>query len=82
MVTSSRYLVIRSSALCAFCNKPFHSRDGYIEFWRTSDGHHFCSEFCADDAEEAQFRKRRAAPHSVPLRELSVQAARVPGLAP
>ena len=35
-------------------------RDGYVEFWRTSAGQHFCSEFCADDAEEALFRKRRA----------------------
>jgi hypothetical protein len=62
MVTSSRYLTTESSARCAFCNKPFRPRDGYVEFWRTSDGHHFCSEFCADDAEEAQFQKRRVAP--------------------
>jgi hypothetical protein len=33
-----------------------------VEVWRTSAGQHFCSEFCADDAEEAQFRRRRAAP--------------------
>jgi hypothetical protein len=44
-----------------FCREPFRPRDGDIEFWRTSAGQHFCSEFCADDAEEAQFRKRRAA---------------------
>jgi hypothetical protein len=43
------------------CGEPFRPRDGDIEFWRTSAGQHFCSEFCADDAEEAQFRKRRAA---------------------
>jgi hypothetical protein len=67
MVISSRYLVTRASTLCTFCNRPFHSRDGYVEFWRTSDGRHFCSEFCADDAEEAQFRKRHAAPRSVIL---------------
>ena len=71
MVTSSRYLMTGSPIGCAFCNKAFRSRDGYVEFWRTSDGKHFCSEFCADDAEEAQFRKRRAAPRSdtcAPLR--------------
>ena len=65
MVTSSRYLMTESSTRCAFCNKPFRPRDGYFEFWRTSDGQHFCSEFCADDAEEAQFQKRRAAPMCV-----------------
>jgi len=58
MVTSSRYLIAEISTRCAFCNKPFGPRDGYFEFWRTSDGHHFCSEFCADDAEETQFQKR------------------------
>jgi hypothetical protein len=61
MVTSSRFLMTESSTRCAFCNEPFPSRDGYDEFWRTSDGRHFCSEFCADDAEEVQFQKRRAA---------------------
>jgi ribosomal protein L24E len=43
-----------------FCGEPFRPRDGYVEVWRTSAGQHFCSEFCADDAEEAQFRRRRA----------------------
>ena len=62
MVTSSRYLMTESSTRCAFCNEPFRSRDGYVEFWRTSDGRHFCSEFCADDSEEAQFQKRHTAP--------------------
>ena len=62
MVTSSKYLTTESSTRCAFCDKPFRPRDGYFEFWRTSDGHHFCSEFCADDAEEAQFQKRHTAP--------------------
>ena len=62
MVTSSRYLMTESSTRCAFCNKPFCPRDGHVEFWRTSEGHHFCSEFCADDAEEAQFQKRHTAP--------------------
>ena len=62
MVTSSRYLTTESSTRCAFCDKPFRPRDGYFEFWRTSDGQHFFSEFCADDAEEAQFQKRHTAP--------------------
>jgi hypothetical protein len=61
MVTSSRYLLNGSPTRCAFCNEPFRVRNGYVEFWRASNGDHFCSEFCADDAEEALFRKRRAA---------------------
>ena len=62
MLTSSRYLMNGSPRCCMFCGEPFRPRDGYVEVWRTSAGQHFCSEFCADDAEEAQFRKRRAAP--------------------
>lgn len=62
MVTSSRYLISGTPNRCSFCNKPLSFRDGYVEFWRASNGAHFCSEFCADDAEEAQFQKHRAAP--------------------
>ena len=62
MLTSSRYLMNDSPNRCMFCSEPFRPRDGYVEFWRTSTGEHFCSEFCADDAEEAHFRKRRVTP--------------------
>jgi hypothetical protein len=58
MLTSSRYLMNGNPIRCMFCSEAFRPRDGYVEFWRTSTGHHFCSEFCADDAEEAHFRKR------------------------
>ena len=46
MVTSSRYLMNGSPSRCTFCNEPFRS----VEVWRTANGDHFCSEFCADDA--------------------------------
>ena len=62
MLTSSRYLVNRSPTRCQFCGEPFRLRDGYVEFWRTSAGQHFCSEFCADDDEQARFGKRRVTP--------------------
>jgi hypothetical protein len=62
MVTSSKYLMTQTPTHCAFCNKPFRPCDGHFEFWRTSGGQHFCSEFCADDAEEAQFQKCHTAP--------------------
>jgi hypothetical protein len=65
MVTSSRYLIIDSPNRCVFCNQPFRFRNGYFEFWRASNGDHFCSEFCADDAEEADFRKHHTAPPSL-----------------
>jgi hypothetical protein len=64
MVTSSKHLKSGNFARCAFCNEPFVFRDGHVEVWRASNGEHFCSEFCADDAEEAQFRKRHPATSS------------------
>jgi hypothetical protein len=59
MVTTSRYLMNGSPVRCTFCHEPFRCRDGHVEAWRTSSGQYFCSEFCADDAEEAQFQKKR-----------------------
>ena len=50
---------------CMFCSEPFRPRDGYVEFWRTSTGHHFCSEFCADDAEVKSSKVRSSLPSSV-----------------
>ena len=67
MLTSSKYLTNNSPIFCTFCSEQFRSSNGYVEFWRTSTGHHFCSEFCADDAEEMHFRGRRAKPSSVPV---------------
>ena len=61
MLTTSKYIMHGCSSRCAFCNRPFCSRDGYVEFWRASNDKHFCSEFCADDAEEARFRLQHAA---------------------
>ena len=64
MLTTSKYIMHRSSTRFAFCNQPFGTRDGCVEFWRASNGEHFCSEFCADDAEEAQFRVQHTASSS------------------
>jgi hypothetical protein len=60
MITTSKFIISGCSSRCAFCNRPFCSRDGYVEFWRASNGEHFCSEFCADDAKEARFRVQHA----------------------
>ncbi len=45
---------------CSFCGQPFPlSKDGgRIVAWRSSIGKLYCSEFCADDEEEANFRRR------------------------
>ena len=61
MLTTSKYIMSGGSTRCAFCKRPFCSQDGYVEFWRASNGEHFCSEFCADDAEEARFCNQHAA---------------------
>jgi hypothetical protein len=39
---------------CCFCGKPI-----VREPYRTSDGRFWCHEFCAEDAEEAQFQQQR-----------------------
>ena len=64
MLTTSKYIMHGSSTRCTFCKKPFCTRNGYVEFWRASNGEHFCSEFCADDAEEARFRVQHTASSS------------------
>jgi hypothetical protein len=74
MVTSSRY-VHHGATRCAYCNAPFRSHNGAVEFWRAANGEHFCSEFCADDAEEARFRRHRA--HSRPAESGADRSARI-----
>jgi hypothetical protein len=44
---------------CAFCGQPFKVHDNHVAAWRSTSGNLYCSEFCADDEEEAAFRERR-----------------------
>jgi hypothetical protein len=60
MLISSRYLQTGAPTCCQYCKAPFPIKDGHAEAWRDSTGRYFCSEFCADDADEAAFRRRRA----------------------
>jgi hypothetical protein len=55
-------LAVKSPTACSFCGQPFPlSKDSrHIAAWRSSTGKLYCSEFCADDEEEANFRQRRA----------------------
>ena len=39
---------------CCFCGKAFET-----EPYRTGDGRFWCNEFCASDAEEAEFQQQR-----------------------
>jgi hypothetical protein len=47
----------KAPTACAFCGQPLKSHDA----WRSTSGKLYCSEFCADDEEEAAFRDRRRA---------------------
>ena len=42
----------------AFCRKLLPVNDGQVLAWRSTNGLFFCTEFCADDAEEALFQSR------------------------
>jgi hypothetical protein len=59
MSTNSRYLRKGAPTKCARCGQPFRILDLHVECWRSSNGEFFCSEFCAEDAEEAAFQARR-----------------------
>jgi hypothetical protein len=73
MLTTSKYIMSGGSSRCAFCKRPFCSQDGYVEFWRASNGEHFCSEFCADDAEEERFWVQHTASSPGPMATHSTQ---------
>jgi len=60
MVTSSKWLMTGGPTRCASCGEPFLKRDDHFEFWRASDGQHFCSEFCAEDVADSRFRRHRS----------------------
>jgi hypothetical protein len=47
--------------VCAFCRKPLPTLNGELRAWRSPDGQSFCNEFCADDYDEARFRRRSSA---------------------
>src|SRR6202011_3288748 len=59
----AQFVAAEATCTCAGLSAA-ESRDGYVEFWRAANGEQFCSEFCADDAEEARFRVQHTAPSS------------------
>jgi len=46
------------AVLCCFCSGVLPIVDGRVQAFRTPTGQFYCSEFCADDAAEAAFRRR------------------------
>jgi hypothetical protein len=46
---------------CAFCRKRLPTLNGELQAWRSPGGQFFCDEFCADDYDEARFRRRSSA---------------------
>jgi hypothetical protein len=56
MVEVSRLAIQNSPSRCAYCGQPFKQ---HLYAWRSSSGKLYCSEFCADDEEEANFQNRR-----------------------
>jgi hypothetical protein len=61
MPTNSYFLEHSTPTKCAHCSQPLRIVDAHVECWRSSNGKFFCSEFCAEDAEEAEFQGRRKA---------------------
>jgi hypothetical protein len=56
MSPNSYYLRKGAPTKCVRCGQPFRIVDHHMECWRSSNGEFFCSEFCAEDAEEAAFQ--------------------------
>jgi hypothetical protein len=46
-----------ATARCAFCRKALPVVNGQLQPWRAPSGLFFCNEFCADDADEANFQQ-------------------------
>jgi hypothetical protein len=52
---------IELTLCCVFCRKGLPTLNGELQAWRSPDGQLFCDEFCADDYDEARFRRRSSA---------------------
>ena len=58
----SPFAIQNLPSTCAHCGQPFkQNREQDLYAWRSSSGKLFCSEFCADDEEEATFQHMRRA---------------------
>ena len=60
MAVVSGFAIQSPPSRCAYCGKPIKER---LYAWRSSSGKLYCSEFCADDEEDANFQNMRYASH-------------------
>ena len=61
MGVTSRFTTQTPPSSCAYCRRPFKQKENHLYAWRSSSGKLYCSEFCADDEEEATFQNMRRA---------------------
>ena len=61
MAVVSRFAIQNPPSSCAYCGQPFEQKENDLYAWRSSSGKLYCSEFCADDEEEAAFQNMRRA---------------------
>jgi len=61
MTAISRFAIQRPPSTCDRCGEPFKAKENHLYAWRSSSGKLYCSEFCADDEEEATFQNMRRA---------------------
>jgi hypothetical protein len=61
MGVTSRFAIQTPPSSCAYCRQPFKQKETHLYAWRSSSGKLYCSEFCADDEEEAIFQNMRRA---------------------
>jgi hypothetical protein len=59
MLMTSQYLQAGAPTCCCCCGRGFKTVEGHVQAWRTSTGQYYCSEFCAEDAAESAFRRRK-----------------------
>jgi hypothetical protein len=59
MSVVSRLAIQSPPSRCAYCGQPFKQKESRLNAWRSSSGKLYCSEFCADDEEEASFQNMR-----------------------
>ena len=64
MVVVDRFAIQDRPSRCAYCGQRFN----HFYAWRSSSGKLYCSEFCADDEEEANFQNMHH--HDEPARLL------------
>ncbi len=59
VVVNGLSIPIHPANSCAFCGQPLAQHNGHLYAWHSTSGKLYCSEFCADDEEEAASRMEK-----------------------